>query len=117
MTETHLTNMKDEQQQIDIAVIQSDIKYMKSDITEIKNSTKGLELQLKTMLEHYITRQEVHDRFERMQEEIDSRFAGAHKRIDLNATKEEIEPFKKIFWAIVTALSIAVLFAIVKLLP
>ena len=56
---------------------------MKRDLTEIKVS-------LSDFLEHYVTREEIEARYERLQTEIDKRFDGVNKRVDGKANKEEV---------------------------
>lgn len=86
----------------DIALVYKDIQYIKQDVTEMKAS-------LKLVLEHYITRQEVEDRINRVETEINERMKGANARIDTKADQKDLDK-------IVTLLSRINLFIIMAIL-
>lgn len=81
--------MTNSQEQKDIALIYQDIKYIKQDMAEIKAA-------LKLVLEHYVTREEIEDKHDRIQTEIDKRMEGVHKRLDTKADKEDLKRIENI---------------------
>lgn len=71
----------------DMELVRKDINYIKEDMAEIKAS-------LKLVLEHYITKDEVDSRFNRLQEELDKRFEGSYIQLDKKVNKEEFNELK-----------------------
>lgn len=107
--------MADERDKATIIEMATDIRYMRATIQEMKATLEVLKSEM-------VTRAEVESRFERLQQEIDKRFVGAHERIDdLDEKKvdnKDFEPYRaalnRVNWTIITAV-VGALLAVIGL--
>jgi hypothetical protein len=106
--------MEDKSTIVTMELIKKDMAYVKADVIEMKT-------KLDTVLEKYVHREEMSARFDRVQTEIDKRFEGVNSRVDnsiketheilvLKVDKEDFKLYKNLFWTIVTAVSISIVF-------
>ncbi len=90
----------DKDQEVMMAELAKDIRYL-------RELTQEMKATLDVLNKNMVTREEMESRHDRLQTEIDKRFAGANNRIDEKLDKEDFAPYKKMFWTLFTALFIA----------
>ena len=102
--------MSDERDNKNIALIKKDITYIKGDMAEIKAA-------LRILLEGYMPRTEIESHLKQLQQEIDTRFAGAYNQIEKKANQTETDKINsnisKVVWIIIGAVLVALLSLII----
>lgn len=98
-----------------IALMTQDIKYIKTDLAEIKG-------ELKAVLGHYIQREEFNKKIEDFQNQVDKRFEGVYSRYaELENKKLDIvdfEPLKttmrNLNWLVISTIVVGLLGLVLK---